>query len=185
MIKLKKHSPLDKEKIIHALDIISKISTLGSEYYWLFEDYFKISDRHADRYDEVSEDITRLFVEGITYKDLYNAWGDSLKPTRRLPFFDKHPVHGYAFIVDAISGVIHEGSKGVPASVRYELLSELYNLSLYLMENPLVKDNSITQEVIDMSKTYVMKKEKSNKIKKVLLDALAPDEVIDKVLALL
>jgi len=184
MIKLRKHTPEYKEKVIQALDIFTQISNLGSDYYWLFEDYFKISDRHADRYDEVSEDITRLFVEGITYKELYEAWGTGTTLDRRLPFFSSHPVHGTGFIVDVISGVIHGEKKG-HAIDKYNKLSELYNLALYLLDNPLPKNSDISQETIELSKTYVMRKEKSDKIQKVLVAAKAPKKVIDEVLALL
>lgn len=183
MIKLKKHLPLDKEKIIKVLDTVTKISILGGEYYWIFEDYFKISDRHADKYDEVSEDITRLFVDGIGYKDLYNSWGTGTTLNRRLPFFSKHHVHGTGFIVDVISDVIHS-QRTLTGAEKYDRLAELYNLSLYLMENQLPKDSDITQETLDESKTYIMKKEKLDKIRKRLLEAMAPKEVIDDILAM-
>jgi len=183
MIKLKKHTPEYKEKVIQALDIFTKISNLGSEYYWLFEDYFKISDRHADRYDEVSEDITKLFVEGITYRELYDAWGTGTTLDRRLPFFGSHSVHGTGFIVDVISSVIH-GDKTGTAIDKYNKLSELYNLALYLIDNPLPKNSDITQETIELSKTYVMRKEKSDKISRLLSAYKVKKNVIDQVLAL-
>lgn len=184
MIKLKKHSPEYKEKVVQALDIFTKISNLGSEYYWLFEDYFKISDRHADRYDEVSEDITRLFVEGVSYRELYDAWDTGTTLDRKLPFFSSHPIYRTGFIIDVISGIIH-GEKTMSGTDKYNKLSELYNLALYLIDNPLPKNSDITQEIIDLSKTYVMKKEKSDRIRKVLVASKAPKKVIDEVLALL
>ena len=83
----------------------------------------------------MSEDITRLFLDGITYKELYAAWGTGTTSNRRLPFFGKHSVHGTGFIVDVISDVIHS-QKTLTGAEKYDRLAELYNLSLYLMENP-------------------------------------------------
>jgi hypothetical protein len=183
MIKLKKHSPQDKEKIIKVLDIITKMSVLGSEYYWMFEDYFKISDRHADKYDEVSEDITSLFVEGIGYKALYESWGTGTTLDRKLPFFNKHGIYGSAFLVDAISDVIH-GQRAMTPESKYDRLFEMYELAIYLIDNPLDKKSDITNEIIELSRTYSAKKEKAEKIRKVLLSYKAPKKAIEEILAL-
>lgn len=177
-MKLRKMTPEYKANVIKALDIVSKISDLSSDYYWLFQDEFRIEDRHPDRYDEVNEDITALFVEDITYKELYHSWD-----LGKLPFFDNHPKYG-GFIIDEISGIIHAKQETHTPEERFDMLSELFNLALYLIENPLKSNEGISDETILKSKDYSTRSEKADRIKTILMMEGVKANVIDEVVAM-
>ena len=99
-----------------------------------------------------------------------------------MPFFDKHPKYG-GFIIDAVGNVIH-GNKDMGAVERFEQLNELFNLALYLMENPLKRGGRISNEDIEKSRDYSTRAEKAERIKTILMMEDVKANVIEEVMAM-
>lgn len=161
MIKLKKHSEEDLIKVKEILSTINEIKTLSSKYYWIMHDYFKKQDRHPDRFDEISDDITAFFVEGADYQQLYHFWDG-----RGLPFFEKETGFG-GFLMDEVSSLVH--SKEIPADDRYNKLKTVFEVAVYLAENPHLHVTKVTNSVIDLAKNYSDKSSKRDIIKSKLM----------------
>jgi hypothetical protein len=151
-MKLKKMTTEYKASVIKALDIATKVSDLSSDYYWLFVNQFNIEGKHVRHYyDGLNNDITSLFVEGITYKELCNSWG---KSGGRMPFLKNHPKYA-GFTVDPIASVIHAKGQSHTPEDKFYMLQGLFALALRL------EYERITDEIILKSKNYLTRTEKS------------------------
>lgn len=178
MIMLKQHTVEQKANIVKALDLVSAANKTSSEYTKIMRILSNREDQWLTNFEEINTDVTALFIEGITHKQLYNHFKHP-----NMPFFDKNmPYSG--FVIDSVVDYIF-GNTDMSGSEKYYHLTTLSQIAIYLYDNPIKEGQRIDNGIIDKAKNYQSKQKMFMDVEGVLMEASVENFIIDQVKAVM